>query len=170
VAEKLVFSEVTSGAAADIRQATAIAKSMVCQWGMSEAVGPLSYTGREEHIFLGRDITRTEDYSPETAREIDLEIRRIIDETERRVTGILTANRDKLELLARKLLEVETLSAQQVYALLGLEFKGVPGSGAEGTPDGRGAVPGAPPPRAPATAPATASDSLAGRGPGAARR
>jgi len=123
VAEKLVFKEVTSGAAADIRQATAIAKSMVCQWGMSEMMGPLSYTGREDHIFLGRDITRTEDFSPETAREIDLEVRRIMGDTERRVQGLLTEHRDQLELLARALLDVETLSAQQVYGLLGLEYK-----------------------------------------------
>ncbi|MBN2449023.1 MAG: ATP-dependent zinc metalloprotease FtsH [Lentisphaeria bacterium] len=123
VAEKLVFGEVTSGAAADIRQATDIAKKMVCQWGMSERMGALSYTGREEHIFLGRDITRSEDYSPETARELDLEIRKVIDDAEARATEILTVHRDKLEKLARKLLEVETLTAQQVYELLGLEYK-----------------------------------------------
>ena len=122
VAERLVFGEVTSGAAADIRQATEIAKKMVCQWGMSDVIGPLSYAGREDHIFLGRDITRSENFSPETAREIDLEIRRLISETEQRVTASLTQNRSKRELLAKTLLEVETLTAQQVYALLGMDF------------------------------------------------
>jgi len=122
VAEKLVFGEVTSGAAADIRQATDIAKKMVCQWGMSEKMGPLSYSSREEPVFLGRDITRSEDYSPETAREIDIEVRQIIDGTERYVVGLLTQHREQLERLAKKLLEVETLTAQQVYELLGLDY------------------------------------------------
>ncbi len=150
VAEKLVFGEVTSGAAADLRQATAIAKSMVCQWGMSDTLGPLSYTGREDHIFLGRDITRVEDYSPETAREIDLEVRRILEETEHRVTELLTTNRGKLEMLARKLLEVETLTAQQVYELLGMDPKGAAAGAVQDAP------PAAPDAPAPAPAPATA--------------
>ena len=122
VAEKLIFGEVTSGAAADIRQATDIARRMVCQWGMSEKMGPLSYSGREEPVFLGRDIVRSEDYSPETAREIDIEVRQIIDTTVHTVTALLSAHREQLERLAKKLLEVETLSAQQVYDLLGLEL------------------------------------------------
>ncbi|MGI5923080.1 MAG: ATP-dependent zinc metalloprotease FtsH [Lentisphaeria bacterium] len=120
VAEKLIFNELTSGASMDIRHATDIAKKMVCQWGMSEKMGPLNYIGREEHIFLGRDITRSEDYSPETAREIDLEIRRLVEESEARVTDLLTEHRDKLELLAETLLSRETMQGSEVYELLGM--------------------------------------------------
>ncbi|NLF18503.1 MAG: ATP-dependent metallopeptidase FtsH/Yme1/Tma family protein [Lentisphaerae bacterium] len=139
VAEKLIFGEVTSGAAADIRQATDIARRMVCQWGMSEKMGPLSYSGRDEPVFLGRDIVRNEDYSPETAREIDIEVRQIIDATVHTVTALLSAHREQLERLAKKLLEVETLSAQQVYDLLGLELP-VPQALADAVPDGPSAA------------------------------
>lgn len=120
VAEKLVFKEMTSGASMDIRHATEIAKKMVCQWGMSEKMGPLNYIGREEHIFIGRDITRSEDYSPETAREIDLEIRKLVEEGEARVTELLTKHLDKLELLAETLLNRETMQGAEVYELLGI--------------------------------------------------
>lgn len=120
MAEELIFHDVTTGASMDIRQATEIAKKMVCQWGMSAKMGFINYAGREEHIFLGRDITRSEDYGQETAREIDLEIRRIITEADDRVRTMLTEHRDKLELLAETLLEKETMVAAEVYALLGL--------------------------------------------------
>jgi len=122
IAERLIFGEVTSGAAADIRQATDIAKKMVCQWGMSKTMGPLSYTSREEHIFLGREITRNEDFSPETARELDCEIRRIIGEAEKRAEIILTREMDRLKLLAETLLVDETLDAKQVYELFGMKY------------------------------------------------
>ncbi|MGI6353652.1 MAG: ATP-dependent zinc metalloprotease FtsH [Lentisphaeria bacterium] len=120
VAEILVFKELTSGGAMDIRQATDIAKKMVCQWGMSEKMGPLNYIGREDHIFIGRDITRSEDYSPETAREIDLEIRRIVESCEQRAMKLLTDNRQKLVLLAETLLTRESMTGSEVYELLGM--------------------------------------------------
>ncbi len=118
IAEELVFSDVTTGASMDIMQATDIARKMVCQWGMSDRLGFINYAGRQEHIFLGRDITRSEDYGPETAREIDLEVRKIIGNTERRVRNLLEAHLDKLTLLAETLLEKETMAADEVYALL----------------------------------------------------
>ena len=121
VAEQLVFCDVTSGAAMDIQLATTLVKKMVCEWGMSDALGPLSYAGREDHIFLGRDITRSEDYSEETAREIDQEVRRIIKEAEDRVNTILTTNLDKLKLLGESLLDRETLSTDEVHELMGME-------------------------------------------------
>jgi cell division protease FtsH len=162
VAERLIFGEVTSGAAADIRQATDIARKMVCQWGMSEKIGPLSYAGREEHIFLGRDITRSDDFSPETAREIDMEIRRLIDESEQRVVESLTQNRAKLELLAKTLLEAETLTAQQVYALLGMEFTPMAGVVYDASGDGDdGTVPPVPPVPPPVPSPETAGTPTA---------
>lgn len=122
VAEELTFEDITSGASMDIRQATDIAKKMVCQWGMSEKLGPINYAGREEHIFLGRDITRSEDFGPDTAREIDLEIRRIIDEQKDRTVKLLKDNYDKLKLLSETLLERETMMAKEVYELLGMEM------------------------------------------------
>ena len=121
IAEELIFDDVTSGAAMDIRQATAIAKKMVCEWGMSAALGPLSYSGREEHLFLGRDITRSEGHSEETARRIDVEIRAVIDAAVARARGILTEHRDALDLLGKTLLERETMGADEVRELIQLD-------------------------------------------------
>ena len=120
VAEELVMQDISTGASQDIHQATDIARQMVCKWGMSDKLGAIDYVGHEEHLYLGRDITRTEGFSPETAREIDLEIRRIIEEQKDRATKILTEHRDLLEKLAQALLERETLTAHEVYELLEL--------------------------------------------------
>ncbi|MBR6372373.1 MAG: ATP-dependent zinc metalloprotease FtsH [Victivallales bacterium] len=124
-AEKLIFHELTSGASMDISQATEMARKMVCKWGMCPRLGALSYAGREEHIFLGRDITRSDDFSPETAREIDIEIRRLIDTAERRASDILETHIDQLKLLAETLLEKETMSSKEVYGLLGMKERKV---------------------------------------------
>jgi cell division protease FtsH len=91
---------------------------MVCEWGMSPKLGPLSYGNRSEHIYLGRDITRTEDYSEETAREIDQEIKRIISEAEDRAEKLLKENLEKLNTLGNTLLERETMSAEEICKLL----------------------------------------------------
>ncbi|MBR0459742.1 MAG: ATP-dependent zinc metalloprotease FtsH [Victivallales bacterium] len=117
-AEQLVFQEVTSGAAQDIKQATELARRMVCEWGMNPKLGPVSYSGRQEHIYLGRDITRSDDMSPDTQREIDLEIRHLVDAAEEKAKEILTTHRDQLEKLAEALIVQETMTAEQVYALL----------------------------------------------------
>jgi cell division protease FtsH len=119
VAEEQVIGDITSGAAMDLRQATKVAREMVCTWGMSDILGPVSYSGREDHIFLGRDITRSEDYSEETARQIDLEIRRILTEAIDRTRLMLQENRGRLELLGETLLERDTLAAAEVRELLG---------------------------------------------------
>jgi cell division protease FtsH len=118
LAERLVFDDITSGAAMDLRRATEIARRMVCEWGMSPKLGPLSYGNRSEHIYLGRDITRTEDYSEETAREIDQEIKRIISEAEDRAEKLLKENLEKLNTLGNTLLERETMSAEEICKLL----------------------------------------------------
>ena len=122
VAEEVTFNEISTGAAMDIKQATDIAKKMVCQWGMSDSLDTVNYAGREEHIFVGRDITRSDDFSEATAREIDLEIRRIIDEAKKRAETLLRENQDKLNLLAETLLVRETMNAPEVYELLGMEM------------------------------------------------
>jgi len=158
LAEKLIFNEITSGAAMDIRQATEIAKKMVCQWGMSDAVGPLSYSGREEHIFLGRDITRSEDFSEETARELDNEIRRIVRDAETTARDLLTTHLDQLQKLGDTLLVRETMGAVEIRELLGLP------------PPANGAHPAAVAESAPAAAPVAAESApppAAEAGPGA---
>ena len=131
IAEELTFDDVTSGAAMDIRQATAIAKKMVCEWGMSASLGPLSYSGREEHLFLGRDITRSEGFSNETARRIDEEIRAVIDGAVARARGILTEHRGSLDLLGKTLLEKETMNADEVRELVGYDTASVVSSAPE---------------------------------------
>ena len=124
VAEEIVFQDVTTGASQDIRQATALAKKMVCEWGMSARMGLINYGGgRSEHIFLGRDMIRNEEYSEVTAREIDEEIRKLVDGAHTRTNEILSLHRDQLDLLATTLLERETLNAVDVYELLGMEEK-----------------------------------------------
>ena len=131
-AEKLIFHELTSGASMDISQATEMARKMVCKWGMCPRLGALSYAGREEHIFLGRDITRSDDFSPETAREIDIEIRRLVDAAEQRAMEILETHIDQLKLLAETLLEKETMSSAEVYQLLGMKERDADADDADG--------------------------------------
>ncbi len=113
VAEELVFNEITSGASNDIEQATDLARRMVCEWGMSEALGPLSFGKREEQIFLGREISNHQDYSEQTAQQIDSEVRRIVTEQYTRVRGILGESIDVLKRLAESLLEYETLDGAE---------------------------------------------------------
>jgi cell division protease FtsH len=97
---------------------------MVCEWGMSARMGLINYGGgRSEHIFLGRDMIRNEEYSEVTAREIDEEIRKLVDGAHARTNEILSLHRDQLDLLATTLLERETLNAVDVYELLGMEEK-----------------------------------------------
>jgi cell division protease FtsH len=118
LAEELFFPDVSSGASDDIRKATHLARQMVCEWGMSEKLGPLSYTDEEEHLFLGREITRTRSHSEETARAIDAEVRRLVDEQYARAKDLIEKNRAKLEALAQQLLKYETLSGEEVRMLL----------------------------------------------------
>ncbi len=118
VAEELIFNEVTSGASNDIEQATDVARKMVCEWGMSEALGPLSFGKREEQIFLGREISNQKDYSEQTAQQIDAEVKRIVTEQLMRVRRILTENLAQLTHLSEALLEYETLDGPEINALL----------------------------------------------------
>jgi cell division protease FtsH len=120
IAEELVFGrdKVTSGAAQDIRIATQIARSMVTQLGMSDELGPLSYGENEQEIFLGHSVTQTKNISESTAQKIDSEIRLIVDTCYNRAQEILKTNLDKLHVLAGGLLEYETLSGDEIEALL----------------------------------------------------
>jgi len=123
-AEQIVFNEVTSGASDDIKRSTNLARAMICELGMSEKLGPLSYTESEGNVFLGREMgTRRENYSEETARAIDRELREIIDGQYALAVRVLEENRDKLDRLAHALLERETLDSEEIQAAIeGIEL------------------------------------------------
>ncbi len=118
IAEELTFHEMTSGASNDIEQATDLARKMVCEWGMSEALGPLSFGKREEQIFLGREIASHQDYSEQTAQAIDSEVRRIVTDQYHRARQILTDNQPSLQRLAEALLEYETLDGPEINIII----------------------------------------------------
>ena len=120
VAEELIFGygKVTSGASSDIKQATGLAKKMVTQWGMSEKLGPLLYTDNEEEVFLGHSVARQQNISEETANVIDGEVRKFVEDANARATQILTDYKDDLHTIAKALLEYETLSGNELEALL----------------------------------------------------
>ena len=120
VAEEMVFGsrKVTSGAASDIEQATKLARAMVTRWGFSDAVGRVALGENQEEVFLGHSVARTQNVSEETARKIDHEVRRLVDEGYAEATRILTEHRDELEKLAQGLLEFETLTGEEIKDLL----------------------------------------------------
>ncbi|MED5012742.1 AAA family ATPase, partial [Geobacillus stearothermophilus] len=117
VAEEIVFNEVSTGAHNDFQRATNIARRMVTEFGMSEKLGPLQFGQPSGQVFLGRDLHNEQNYSDKIAYEIDLEIQRIIKECYEKAKQILTQHRDKLDLIATTLLEVETLDAEQIKHL-----------------------------------------------------
>jgi cell division protease FtsH len=129
VAEELIFNDVTTGAGNDIERASDLARKMVCAWGMSEKLGPITYGKKEEQIFLGREIAQHRDFSEATAVEIDAEVRRIIEESHTIVNKLLSDNIDTLKRLAENLLERESLDTDDVNAIVSgktLEPKTVP--------------------------------------------
>lgn len=117
VAEKLVFEDITTGAGDDLKKATQMARRMVCQWGMSEKLGPLTFKQGDEHPFLGREITEPKDFSEHTAQLIDEEVQSIVKKMEDKAQEVLRANRNKLDALAKELMEHETLDNSEVSAL-----------------------------------------------------
>ncbi|MGM0633473.1 MAG: ATP-dependent zinc metalloprotease FtsH, partial [Pseudomonadota bacterium] len=118
-AEQLVLGETSSGAGSDLEQATRLARMMVAQWGMSEALGPVHFSLGDEHPFLGYELTQTRDYSEASARQIDEEVKRIVAGAEQRCRDLLTAHRDSLDRLVEALLERETLDRRAIDQLLG---------------------------------------------------
>ncbi|MEX2381903.1 MAG: ATP-dependent zinc metalloprotease FtsH [Opitutales bacterium] len=117
IAEELVLGDVTSGASGDIKQATKIARHMVCDWGMS-SLGPLALGDNQDTVFLGRDISRNHNYSEETARVIDSEIHRLVDEQYQRATEIMKENRESLDKIAVALMEHETVEGKHVHEII----------------------------------------------------
>jgi cell division protease FtsH len=119
IAEEIIFGKLTTGAGNDIEKATEIARKMVCEWGMSEKLGPLAYGKKEESIFLGRDYgSRQQDYSEQTAVEIDQEVRAIVHRQYEKVKHLLGENASHLEALAKALIERETLDADEIRMTL----------------------------------------------------
>ena len=118
VAEELVLNQVTTGAGNDIEKATDLVRRMVCEWGMSEKLGPMAFGRKEEEIFLGRDLTQKADYSKTTAIQIDAEIRRIIQDSYQRAKALLSANLRLLHEIAEKLLEKEVLEGSEIDAIV----------------------------------------------------
>src|SRR5271155_118723 len=117
LAEEIIFGQLTTGAGNDIEKATDIAHKMVCEWGMSDKLGPLSYGKKEEQVFLGRDYgSRMQDYSESTAKEIDEETRAIVQRQYVKVREALTKSREKLQRLADLLIERETLDSEEIRA------------------------------------------------------
>jgi cell division protease FtsH len=123
VAEELVLNHMTTGAGNDIEKATDLAHRMVCEWGMSEKLGPMTFGKKEEEIFLGRDFTQKVDYSESTAIEIDAEVRRIIQESYHKAKELLKTNLRLLHKVAESLLEKEVLDGSEIDAIV-REFGG----------------------------------------------
>ena len=118
-AEQVVFGDISGGARGDIQSATSIARKMVCVYGMSEKLGPIEYGTSHNEVFLARDISQTtRNFSERTAQMIDEEIQRIVTENYNRAIAILTENKERLLLVADKLIEYETLNGEQIEELL----------------------------------------------------
>ena len=118
IAEKIIFDEITTGAGNDLERATELARKMVCEWGMSDELGPLTYGKKEEQIFLGREIAQHRDFSEETARQIDMAVKEIIIEASNKVTELLEGHRDVLARMAEELLEKETIVLEDIQRIL----------------------------------------------------
>jgi cell division protease FtsH len=116
-AEEIVFDDITSGASNDIERVTKMARTMITRLGMSEKLGPMVYGQKEELIFLGREISEQRDYSEEVAREIDKEVKIMVNESYQRAKDILIKYRDKLDAVANRLLEVETLTREEFESI-----------------------------------------------------
>jgi cell division protease FtsH len=123
VAEEIQYGKggITTGARNDIERATSTARKMVCEWGMSDKLGPLQYGQKEEPIFIGKEIARHKDYSENTAHSIDEEIKRIVEEAREKATDILTKNKITLDKLANRLLEKEVLDRKEIEEVVGVK-------------------------------------------------
>jgi cell division protease FtsH len=117
VAERLMFGDTTTGSSNDIEKATTLARRMVTEFGMSEKLGPLAFGRREELVFLGREIGEQRNYSDDVARQIDEEVRAIIDRAYERATEVLTTHKDRLTQLAEALVAKETIESEEFEAM-----------------------------------------------------
>ena len=120
-ADRLMFGEANSGASQDLKYATRLARMMVTQFGMSDRLGPVAYRAGEEHVFLGKEIHESRDFSDGTASLIDTEVRRILREADQRAYDLIVEHRNELEKLVEALLLQEELDREEVEKLLGIE-------------------------------------------------
>lgn len=118
VAEALVLKEISSGASNDLQRATQLARQMICEYGMSENIGPVTFGHRQDQVFLGRDIARDKDYSEEVAAEIDKEVRSFMEDAYAATEKLLSDNIDKLHVIAKALMEKETLEEEEINQLV----------------------------------------------------
>jgi cell division protease FtsH len=118
IAEELVLKHLTTGAGNDIEKVTELARKMVCEWGMSKKIGPLSFGKKEEHIFLGKELAQHKDFSEQTAVEIDSEIKRIVTENYNKARKLLEARLDTLHRVAKALLEKEVLDREELDKII----------------------------------------------------
>jgi cell division protease FtsH len=118
IAERLVFDQLTTGAGNDLERATALARKMVCEWGMSEKLGPMTFGKKQEEIFLGREIAQHRDYSERTAQLIDDEVKNLLARSEEKALRLLSENLHHLHAIAQALLEREILDGAQIDAIL----------------------------------------------------
>jgi len=125
VSERMILGDLSTGSGNDIEKATKLARKMVCEWGMSDKLGPLTYGEKEEEIFLGREIGMHRDYSEETAREIDLEVKKLVDKSEKIAEEIVGKHIDTLKQLAQRLLEKEILTGDEIDQVI----SGIEGAG-----------------------------------------
>ena len=122
VAEQIMFGDITTGASNDLERVTELARKMVKRYGMSKKLGAMTFGQKEELVFLGREISEQRDYSEAVARDIDEEVRELINEAYERAEKVLTAQRDKLVAVATRLMEIETLDSDEFEAIM----QGVP--------------------------------------------
>jgi cell division protease FtsH len=118
VAEEIVLGEISTGASNDLERVTEIARQMVTQYGMSEKLGPMQYGSRQGQVFLGKDLSSEQNYSDRVAYEIDEEMKKIIESCHERTRQILTERRDRLEALAQRLLEKETVDEDEIRSIM----------------------------------------------------
>jgi cell division protease FtsH len=124
VAEEIIFQEVSTGAQNDLQRAANIARSMVTEYGMSEKFGPLTFEKERRPLFLDMGLpSGVKEYSEDTAREIDQEVKRLVDDAYEKVRGLLSGNQDRLKTLAAALLEKETIEGDEIRKILGLPEK-----------------------------------------------
>jgi len=129
-AEEIVMNDMSTGAGNDLERVTDLARKMVCEWGMSETLGPLTFGKKEEQIFLGREIAQHRDYSEDTAVKIDEEVRKIVTDNYERAKKLLIENLDLMHRLAKELLDREVLDNNEIEKIIN-EFGGPVGEGSD---------------------------------------
>ena len=120
VGEEIYMNGSTTGVSNDLERVTQVARAMVCEYGMNEKLGRMAFGQRQKQMFLGRDLWEHKDYSEDTAKNIDLEVKKLVDEAYDRAKSLLVEHRDKLDLIAKRLIEKEVIDIEETRVLLGI--------------------------------------------------